>query len=113
MNKSSGYDVISFDVKHCFGSLHKLLHHIFDLSIQKGVFPDQLKIVGVPQMYIYKNGKTDLGNYRAISVLPCFSKILERIVYNRLFEHINSNNILYKIKFSFQKENSLNTQYYN
>ena len=55
MNKSSGYDGISLNVKHCFGSLHKLSLHIFDLSIQKGVFPDELKIAGVPQMYIYKN----------------------------------------------------------
>ena len=44
VNKSPGYDGIGFNVvKHCFGSLHKLLLHIFNLSIQKGVFPDELK----------------------------------------------------------------------
>lgn len=38
------------------------------------------------------NDKTDIGNYRSISVLPCFSKILGRIGYNRLYEQTNSNN---------------------
>ena len=35
--------------------------------------------------------------------MPWFSNILERIVYNRLYEHLNSNNILYKKQFGFQK----------
>ena len=82
INKGSGYDGIRFSVfKHCFGFLHKLLLDIFDLSIQSGVFPDELKIARVTLIYI-KNDKTDLGNYTSISVLQCFSKILEQIVFN-------------------------------
>ena len=41
--------------------------------------------------------------YRPISVLPCFSKILERIIYNRLFNHLIKNNILYSKQFEIQK----------
>ena len=41
-----------------------------------------------------------------ILVLPCFSEILERIIYNRLYEHLNSNNILYKTRFGFHKGHS-------
>ena len=41
-----------------------------------------------------------------ILVLPCFSEILERIIYNRLYEHLNSNNILYKKRFGFHKGHS-------
>ena len=53
-------------------------------------------------MLIYKsNDKTDLGNCRVILVLPCFSKILERTVYNWLYEHLKSNYILYKNQFGF------------
>ena len=51
-NKRPGCDGISFTVvKHCFGSLHKLLLHIFNLSIQKGIFPDELKIAKVTPAY--------------------------------------------------------------
>ena len=109
INKSYGYDVISFNVvKLCFNSLNKPLLHIFNLSIQKGVFPDELKIARVTP--IYKNNdektKTDFGNYRPISVLACFSKILQGIAYNQLYEHLNSNNIIYKKQFGFQKGHS-------
>ena len=82
-----------------------MLLDIFDLSIQSGVFPDELKIARVTLIYI-KNDKTDLGNYTSISVLQCFSKILEQIVFNWLYKHLNSNNILYKQQFSFQKGHS-------
>ena len=41
---------------------------------------------------IYKAGdSSDLGNYRSISVLPCFSKILERIIYNRVYTYLQKN----------------------
>ena len=46
---------------------------------------------------IYKAGdNSDVSNYRPISVLPCFSKILERLMYNRLYKYLKENNILYE-----------------
>ena len=48
LNKSPGYDEVSFNViKKCFGSLHKPLLHIFNVSLQNGTFPDELKIARV------------------------------------------------------------------
>ena len=55
----------------------------FILSLSTGIFPDKLKLAKV--FPIFQNGEKDLlTNYRPISVLPCFSKILERIMYGRL-----------------------------
>ena len=52
INKSSGYDDISFNVvKKCFGVLYKPLLHIFNLSIQTGIFPDELKIASVTPIF--------------------------------------------------------------
>ena len=48
------------------------------------------------------------SNYRPISVLPLFSKILERIMYNRIINFINKHNILYKYQFGFRKNHSTN-----
>ena len=45
-------------------------------------------------------------NYRPVSVLPVFSKLLERLMYNRLIDYINENQILYKYQFGFQKGKS-------
>ena len=79
INKSPGFDGISFTVlKNCFGALHKPLLHVFNLSIVKGIFPDDIKIARVNLVFKGDDEK-DLENYRPISVLPCFSKILERI----------------------------------
>ena len=58
---------------------------------------------------IYKAGdNSDISNYRRISVLPCFSKILERLMYNRLYKYLKENNILYEKQFGFQSGYSNN-----
>ena len=68
----TGYDDISFNVvKKCFGVLHKPLLHIFNLSLQTGIFPGKLKIARITPLL--KGGENyELGNYRPTSVLPCF-----------------------------------------
>ena len=100
-NKSSGYDDISADVvKRVSDEIFGFLKYYFNISLAKGVFPDKLKIVWVT--LIFKKGKNTLvTNYRPISFLPCFSKLLERIMYNRLY-----NNILYQKQFGFQNAHS-------
>ena len=106
INKSPGYDDISFNVvRNCFGPLLKPLMAIFKLSLQKGCFPEELKIARVTPIY-KADDVNEIGNYRPISVLPCFSKILERIMYNRLFKYLTTNEILYKKQFGFQKGHS-------
>ena len=105
-NKSPGHDEISFDViKSCFGSLSKPLLHIFRLSLEEGIFPDVLKTAKVTP--IFKTGdKNDFGNYRPISVLSCFSKKFEKIMYKRLFNHVSEHNLLYHKQFCFQQGHS-------
>ena len=79
--------------------------HIFQLSLSKGIFPDSLKIAKLTP--IFKTGETtNLSNYRPISVLPCFYKILEKIMYNKLYRYFTEHNILYSKQFGFQRNNS-------
>ena len=106
INKSPGYDNISFNVvRNCFGPLLKPLMAIFNLSLQKGCFPEEVKIARVTPIY-KADDVNKIGNYRPISVLSCFSKILERIMYNRLFKYLTTNEILYKKQSGFQKGHS-------
>ena len=59
---------------------------------------------------IFKTGERDLmNNYRPISILPVFSKLFERIMYNRVYKHVISNNLLYEKQFGFQKQCSTET----
>ena len=78
------------------------LVHITNMSILHGVFPDELKIAKV--LPFYKGGASKLlVNYRPVSVLPVFSKVLERLMYNRINEFIEENHVLYNLQFGFRK----------
>ena len=58
---------------------------------------------------IYKaSDNSDISDYRPISFLPCFSKILERLIYNPLYKYLKENNILYEKQFGFQSAYSNN-----
>ena len=106
INKSSGYDDISSNViKNIYEGIEGPLMHIFNLSIKDGIFPKKLKIAKV--IPAFKTGdKSELSNYRPISILPCFSKILERIMYNRLINYLSENNLLFQKQFGFQASKS-------
>ena len=78
--KTPGFDEISYDiVNQNFNSQLVPLKYIFDLSLKSGTFPEKMKIVRVTP--VFKSGDTSLTtNYRPIYVLPCFSKMLEKIM---------------------------------
>ena len=107
INKSPGYDGISSNIiQKCYSVINEPLFHIFKKSINTGIFPDALKLANITP--ILKSGdESTLSNYRPISVLPAFSKILERIMYNRIYKYISKNNILYNKQFGFQNNTSI------
>ena len=79
--------------------------HLFKVSIQQGIFRDSLKIAKVTP--IFKSGdKGNVINYRPISILSVFSKVLERIVYSRVYNHLDSKGLLHERQFGFQRNNS-------
>ena len=105
-NKRSGYDDVSADVvKRVSVEIFVILKQIFSISLAKRVFPDKLKNSSVTSIF-KKRINTLVTNYRPISVLPCFSKLLERMMYNRLDKFIVENNIIYPKQFEFQNAHS-------
>ena len=85
-NKSPGYDSISSSVvNETLDIFFNPLKYIFNLSLQQRLFPENLKIAKVSPIFM-KDEEFLMKNYRPITVLPCFSKLLERIMYNRLFK---------------------------
>ena len=56
---------------------------------------------------LYKKGRnTDPENYRPISLLSILSKIIERVVYNQLLEHLEKHDVLYEYQSVFRSNNS-------
>ena len=106
LNKGLGVEEISSNI--VIKSMHYLitpLLHIFNLSLKQGIFPESFKTARV--IPVFKSGDpSNVSNYRPISILPRFSKILERIMYNRLFSFLETNDILYNKQFEFKKGHS-------
>ena len=105
-DSAAGWDDLkSSMIKHIKESTTVPLVHICNRSFVTGIFPSELKIANV--VPIYKSGDEMMfSNYKPVSVLPVFSKLLERLVYNRLISHINDNKLLYEFQFGFQKGKS-------
>ena len=108
-NKSPGHDGIgNFIVKNVAHIISGPLADIFNLSLSTGSVPEQLKVAKV--IPIYKKEKKEnveiFSNYRPVSVLPCFSKILERLIFNRCMDYINNYNILNEKQFGFRPKHS-------
>jgi hypothetical protein len=105
-NSAPGWDgICSKVIKATHASFTIPLLHVLNLSITTGTFPSQLKIAKV--LPLFKSGDQQLvSNYRPISILPLFSKILERLIYNRLIKFINKHKLLYKLQFGFREGHS-------
>jgi hypothetical protein len=106
ITNSSGIDDINPHVaSQVMDILSDPLAKIINSSLINGEIPLELKIATVTP--IYKQGaKTELSNYRPISVLPFFSKLFERIMYDRLFSYIKQKNLLYVLQHGFQPAHS-------
>ena len=104
--KSPGYDQISNElVTNVFPGIVKPLVHIFNLSIMTGIVPIKIKIAKV--VPIFKKGDPQLlNNYRPISLLTSFSKILEKIVFTRTIKFLNRNKIISNTQFGFREKHS-------
>ena len=104
--KTSNHNSISTNfLKKIIFNIAKASHHIFLLSFDKGIVPTQLKIAKV--IPIFKTGdRCYMDNYRLISLLSSISKILKKIVANRLTNFLNSCNILSEWQFGFRSQHS-------
>ena len=105
-SSSPGWDDISPRiVKQTYKCFLEPLVRISNISILHGVFPKELKIAKV--IPLYKGGESKLlVDYRPVSVLPVFSKLLERLMYERITEFIDENEVLYNLQFGFRKNHS-------
>ena len=76
-----------------------------NMSFSTGQFPTEWKKSKVAP--IYKNGpKSNIENYRPISVIPAISKVIEKIVHSQLYGYMEQNNLLCDQQFGFRKKRS-------
>ena len=101
-------DCEGFDMsilKNIVESIIEPFTYICNLSLKTGVFPEKMKIAKV--IPLFKNGdKHEFTNYRPVSLLPQFSKILEKVFASRLNKFIDKENLLSKNQYGFRPKHS-------
>jgi fructose-1,6-bisphosphatase/inositol monophosphatase family enzyme len=69
--------------------------------LPSGIFPTRLKFSVVKPAF--KNGdKVNISNYRPISLLTAFSKVFEKVIYARLYQHFSQNDVLLSEQYGFR-----------
>ena len=104
--KSFGHDLLStYVLKKIKTEVSKAITIVINQSLATGIFPDSLKIAKVVPVH-KKDDASLIENYRPISILPTISKIFERVIFNQVYEHFKSNNLLYSSQYGFRNNHS-------
>ena len=81
--------------------LHSVISDLFNLCVETGVFPDDMKVAEVIPIF-KQDSKINCSNYRPISLLSSFSKIFEKSVYKRVYIYLLKFKLLSSNQFGFQ-----------
>lgn len=108
LNNSKNCDIDGIQikpVKYVIEQIAPILTHLFNLSLSQGIFPKKMQIAKVS--ILYKSGdKNDLSNYRPVSVLPIFSKGLDKLIHFRSNQFCEKFSIVTESQFGFRKGRS-------
>lgn len=104
-------DIDGFEIgpaKYVLDAITPALTHIYNLVLSDGTFPKALQVAKV--IVLHKGGdKNALTNYRPISVLPIFSKALEKLIHSRVTSFITKHKLMTNMQFGFTKGQSTET----
>ena len=105
-NKSYGLYSSPIKLLKCARSIiAHVLSGILNISVTLGKYPSKLKLSKIPP--IFKSGEdNDANNYRPVSLLSNFNRIFEKIMYNRVKDYIDRQNLLYSSQYGFRKGHS-------
>ena len=90
-NKSQGYNDIFFNAINFCDFIVEPPRYIFSNSLVQGIFPEEMEITRITP--ICKCGDKENANYRPVSVLPCFSKVLKKLNITD-YLYLTENNLL-------------------
>jgi len=79
--------------------------------LSTGIFTERLKFAEVKPLF-KKGDPTDCSNYRPVSLLTSFSKVIKKIIYKRLYCYLIDNNVLVKEQMGFREKLSTDTAIY-
>jgi len=105
---ASAYDEISTRIlKLNVPYIVSPLTYICNTILNTGMFPDRLKYVIIKPIPKKRGDDQNISNFKPISLLTSFSKVIEKLMYNRLIDHITSYFILAKEQYGFRTSYSM------
>ncbi|XP_049947760.1 uncharacterized protein LOC126456048 [Schistocerca serialis cubense] len=104
--KSAGHDGLSIStLKRRIDNISDAMATAVNDVIASGCFPDSLKTAQVT--LIHKKGdNSKIENYCPISILPAFSKVVEKVIYTRLMTFLSRHNLIFENQNGFMKNKS-------
>ena len=109
--KLNSHDPISLDyLKENISCFAEPLHHIVNISLQSGVFPDSLKHGSVSP--IVKSPSSDIevhNDFRPVTTLPFLSKLLEKAAHSQITTYLESQSLIPKYQSAYLKSHSCET----
>ena len=105
---SVGGGIDNINTNILLGTYKSILHHLtffFNLCLKNAVFPNNLKVAVITLLFKGEN-RDMFSNYRPISLLPIFSKVLEKILYEELLSFLENHKILNPLQFGFRRKHS-------
>ena len=102
-NKASGIDLINPSLlKYCAESLTAPIHHLLTLSLRSQVLPQEWHTHRIVPVF-KSSDRTSVTNYRPIFLLCIISKILEKIIYQKLFDFLHNQLSVHQFGFIPQR----------
>ena len=103
-NKACGIDkILNEHIKYSYMSLKHVYFKLFNLILDKGIFPKSWSSGIIHPVYKNKGDPTIPSNYRPITLLSCLGKLFTSILNTRLHKYVESNNIIHDYQSGFRK----------
>jgi hypothetical protein len=115
LSNSKARDVLNFSnhiLKIHAADLAPIMMKIFNECASKGIFPEILKYSVVKPLFKSGN-KTQLGNYRPITIVSPFSKVFEKLILSQFLPFLEENSLISELQFGFTRKSNTETAVLN
>ena len=107
LSKASGPDCIPVvDLKNCEPELSYILAELFNKCLKESCFPDCWKVSSVVPVFKNVGERSTAKNYRPVSLLSVVSKVFEKLVNNRIVDHLEKCGLFSDFQYGFRSSRS-------
>ena len=103
LSKASGPDCV---LNNCEPELSYKLAKLFNRCLKESYFPDCWKVSSVVPVFKNIGERSMAKNYRLVSLLSVISKVFEKLVNNRIFDHLEKCGFSSDFQYGFRSSRS-------